>query len=82
MRAKPFLIGCFAVVAVIATVSIYLSATVDRAQRTIDAVLSPDGRFKAVRTTLTAGGAVPFCLDNIAVRLSIYPDNFDEHKNA
>ena len=81
MKAKPFIIGFFAVVALIAAWSIYVAATVDRAQKTIDAVLSPDGKFKAVRTTLSAGGAVPFCVDNIAVRLSIYPDDFDEHKN-
>ena len=50
--------------------------------KTVDAVISPDGKFKAVRVTLAAGGAAPFCVDNVAVRLAIYPDDFDEHKNV
>jgi len=82
MNSKHFIIGFLAVVALIAAWSIYVRATVERAQRSIVAVASPDGKFKAVKITLASGGATPFCVDNIAVRLAVYPDDFDEHKNA
>jgi hypothetical protein len=82
MKSKTFIIGFGAVVAVIAGVSIYMAATVERADKKIVTAVSPDSRFKAVRTTLARGGASPFCFDTIAVLPAIYPDDFDEHKNA
>jgi hypothetical protein len=82
MKSKTFIIGFGVVVALIAVVSIYMAATVERADKTIVTAPSPDGRFKAVRTTLARGGASPFCFDNIALLPAIYPDDFDEHKNA
>jgi hypothetical protein len=78
VKAKPFLLGFFAVVVTVAAVSIYVSVTVDKAQKTFATVASPDGKYKAVRLTIRRGGTSPFCLDTISIFLSVYPDNFAE----
>jgi hypothetical protein len=72
-------IGLLAAMAGVAAVSIYVSATIDKVDKTIAAVASPDGRYKAVRVTLARGGAAPFCVDSISIFLSVYPDNFAEN---
>jgi hypothetical protein len=56
--------------------SIYLAITTDRADKSIVAVASPDGKYKAVRLTVSGDQPVPFCVDTIAIFLSIYPDSF------
>ncbi len=78
MRSKPFLIGFVLLVAAIAAVSIYVSQTIDKVDKTVTSVASPDGRYKAVRVTLSRGGAQPFCSDSIAIFLAVYPDSFAE----
>jgi hypothetical protein len=82
VKAKPFIVGFIAVVAAIAAVSIYFSATVDKAAKSIAVVVSPDGKYKAVKVTLAAGGASPFCFDSISVVFAAYPDNFAERDKA
>ena len=79
MKAKPFLIGLLAAIAGIAAISIYMSATIDKIDKTVAAMASPDGRYKAVRVTSARGGAAPFCVDSISIFLSVYPDNFAEN---
>jgi len=56
--------------------SIYLAATTKRADKTIVAVASPDGKYKAVRLTVSGDRPEPFCVDTIAIFLSVYPDSF------
>ena len=56
--------------------SIYLAATTERAEKSIVAVAAPDGKYKAVRLTVFGDQPVPFCVDTIAIFLSIYPDSF------
>ncbi|MBI3705355.1 MAG: hypothetical protein HY244_16275 [Rhizobiales bacterium] len=81
MKAKPFIVGFLVVVAAIAAFSIYLSSIVDRTEKTIAAVLSPDKKMKAVKLSLSGGGGrSPFCLDSISVMLSAYPDEFAESR--
>lgn len=82
MKAKPFLLGFFAVVVAIAAVSIYVNETVDKTEKTITAVVSPDGKYKAVRLSLARGGKEPFCIDSISIFLSVYPDSFAESDKA
>jgi hypothetical protein len=82
VKAKPFIVGFLAVVAVIAAVSIYFSATVDKAVKSVSVVVSPDGKYKAVKVTLASGGASPFCFDSIAVVFAAYPDSFAERDKA
>jgi hypothetical protein len=82
VKAKPFFIGFFAVVAVLAAVSLYLSLTVDRAEKSFAAVAAPDNKYKAVKITLTRAGTPPFCVDGIAVILGVYPDDFAERDKA
>ena len=76
MKAKPFVIGLLAAMAGVTAVSIYISAAIDKIDTAVAAVASPDGRYKAVRVTLSRGGTAPFCVDSISIFLSVYPDNF------
>jgi len=78
VKSKPFLIGFFLVVAVIAAVSVYVNESIDKAEKTFTLAVSPDGKYKAVRVMLTRGGDKPFCIDTIAIFLSVYPDSFAE----
>lgn len=79
MKAKPFLIGFFALIAGLVAVSVYVSMTVDKADKSVSAIVSPDGRYKAVRVSISRGGAALFCFDSISILLAVYPDNFAEH---
>jgi hypothetical protein len=82
VKAKTFFIGFFAVVALLAAVSLYLSLTVDRADKSITSVAAPDNKYKAVKITLSGEGPPPFCIDGIAVILGVYPDSFAERDKA
>lgn len=82
MKAKTFFIGFFALVAVMGAVSVYLAATVEPAEKSYAAVPAPDGKYKAVKITLSGKGPPPFCVDGIAVILGIYPDDFAERDKA
>jgi hypothetical protein len=76
VKAKPFLIGFLCVVLALIAGSIYLSMTTDRADKALTAVASPDGKYKAVRLTVSNDTPVDFCIDTIAIFLSVYPDSF------
>lgn len=78
MRAKPFFVVFFAIVAGVAAVSVYVSLAVRKVEKAVAAVASPDGRYKAVKVSLKRGGLKPFCFDSISVFLSVYPDSFAE----
>ncbi len=78
MKAKPFLIFFFAIVVGVTVVSIYVSQTIRKADKTVAALASPDGRYKAVKVSLQRGGFKPFCFDSISVFLAVYPDSFAE----
>ena len=82
MKAKPFIVSFLAVVAVLAAVSVYIGATVDKAVKSTAVVVSPDGKYKAVKVTMAAGGASPFCFDSISVVFAAYPNNFAERDKA
>lgn len=81
MKSKPFLIVFFGGVLVLTGLSIYFSLTIDRARKAVEVSVSPDGRFKATRTTIVTGGAPHVCLEDIIVRLAVYPDEFQEKRN-
>ena len=81
MKSRPFLVAFFAVLAGLTGLSIYLSATVDRARISVASAVSPDGRFKATRTTTVTGGSPHVCFEDIIVRLAVYPDAFQEKRN-
>ena len=78
MRAKPFLIFFFAIVAGVAALSIYVNQAVTKTDKSVSAAASPDGRYKAVKVSLARGGLKTFCFDSISVFLSVYPDSFAE----
>jgi hypothetical protein len=82
VSAKPLIIGFFAVLAGIAAISVYFSATVDKPDKSVSALLSPDGKYKAVKVTMAGGGTSPYCFDSISVVLAAYPDNFAERDKA
>ncbi len=56
--------------------SIYFALTTERADKSIVSVPAPDGKYKAVRLRVSGDKPEPFCVDTIAVYLSIYPDSF------
>ena len=72
----------FAVAALLGAVSVYMSATIDKADKAIFAFVSPDGKYKAVRTMFSGGGASPFCFDSISVLLAVYPDDIVERNKS
>ena len=78
MRSKPFLIAFFVFIAVFAGISFYYVAMVGRPVRTISAILSPDGKYKAVKVTMSHAGMTPYCFDSVSIILSAYPDDFGE----
>lgn len=82
MKAKPFFVAFFAVAVLLGAVSFYMSATIDKADTFIAAVNSPDGKYKAVKKTLSAGGASPFCIDSISILLTAYPGDYAERNKA
>jgi hypothetical protein len=78
VKSKPFLIGFFVFLAAFAAVSYYFVATVGRPSKTMSATASPDGKFKAVKITMSNVGSTPYCFDSVAVILAVYPDDFAE----
>jgi hypothetical protein len=78
VKTKPFLIGLIAVMVAMLAASIYLSLTVVRTDKSVVSAKSPDGRYKAVLASLTRADDPAFCVDSIAVFLSVYPDSFVE----
>jgi hypothetical protein len=78
VKSKPFIIGFLAAMAAVVAVSAYMSFTVEPADKSIVAMKSPDGRYKAVRERLTRRDDRKFCADSIAIFLSVYPDSFVE----
>jgi hypothetical protein len=76
LKAKPFLILSLGAMALMVTGSIYLAVTTEQAHKEIVAVASPDGKYKAVRLTVSGEHPAPFCVDTIAIFLSVYPDSF------
>ena len=82
MTAKRFIVAFLLAVAAIAAVSIYVSVAIDKIEKTIAAIPSPDGKYKTVRITMRRGGAQPFCFDSVSVVFAIYPDDFAERDKA
>ena len=78
MKSKPFLIGFFVFIAVFAAISFYYVAIVGRPTRTLTAITSPDGKYKAVMLSMSHAGLTPYCFDSVAVILAVYPDDFGE----
>ena len=82
MRAKPLIVGFLVVLAGIAAVSVYFGAMVDKPDKSVSALTSPDGKYKAVKLTMARDGSSPFCFDSISIILAAYPDNFAERDKA
>lgn len=82
MKAKPFFVLFFAVALGLGVLSLYMYLTIERADKTITEVVSPDNKFKAVRITLAGGEPKPFCFDSISVLLAVYPEGFAERNKA
>lgn len=78
MKGKPFLIGFFVFIAAFAAISFYYVAAVGRPTRSLTAITSPDGKYKAVTLTMSHAGLTPYCFDSVAVILAVYPDDFGE----
>lgn len=82
MKAKAVLLTFLAFGLLMVGITIYYAATIDRAQRDIDTVVAPDGRYKAVHMRVYGDRPEPFCVDTIAIYLAIYPESFVSSKRA
>ena len=78
MNGKTFLLGLLAVAALVVGASVYFRATVTPADQSAETLPSPDGRYKAVRFSLTRGGTSGFCYHSVSVLPSQFPDSFAE----
>jgi len=79
VSAKPFVAGFIAVIVCAAAVSVYMNLTATGPRKSVTSAVSPDGRYKAVRVSLTQAGA---CFDTVSVYLSVYPDSFAEREKT
>ena len=82
MKGKPLIIAFMLIVAAVAAVSIAVSLLIDKTEKSVATLPSPDGKYKAVTITLRGGGSKPFCFDSVSVFFSIYPDGFAERDKA
>ena len=58
--------------------SLYFRATVKPVERAEQTLVSPNGRYKAIRLSLWNNGSSPFCYQSVAVLPSKLPDRFAE----
>jgi hypothetical protein len=79
VNSKTLIAGFAAAVALTAAGSVYVSRTVDPVEKTLTAVVAPDGRYKAVVFRLVQGGSAPFCYESVSIYLAVYPDDFAEN---
>ncbi len=82
MKGKPLIIAFLLIVAAVAAVSIAVSFLIDKTEKSVASLPSPDGKYKAVTLTLRGGGSEPFCFDSVSVFFAIYPDGFAERDKA
>ena len=82
MKSKIVILGFAGLVVLATAVSVYMSRAIAPVQKTVSAVPSPDGRYKAVVVSLSHGGSTPFCYDTISVYLAVYPNDFAESEQG
>jgi len=82
VNSKTLIAGFAAAVVLATAVSVYMSRTIVPVQKTITAVPSPDGRYKAVVVSLSHGGSAPFCYDTVSIYLAAYPNDFAESEQG
>jgi hypothetical protein len=82
VKTKPFFVLFFAVVLGLGALSLYMYLTIEKADKAVATLVSPDRKFKAVRITLSGGAPKPFCFDSVSVMLTVYPDEFAERNKA
>jgi hypothetical protein len=73
------LVACLIAIAVLTVAaSVYFRSLVAPFDKTFSSVLSPDGRFKAVRLVVTRQSPPACCDASVSTYLSAYPDSFAE----
>jgi hypothetical protein len=82
VNAKPLLLGLLAIAAIVVGASIYFRATVQPVERSVHISNSPDGRYKAVRLSLSSAGASAFCYHSVSVLPAALPDSFAESEKT
>ena len=82
VNSKTLIIGFAVAVALVAALSIYVSKTIDPVEKTVTAVVAPDGRYKAVVVSLAQGGDAPFCYESVSIYFAIYPNDFAESEKS
>jgi hypothetical protein len=82
VNAKALLLGLLAVAALVVGASIYFRATVTPAAQSAETLASPDGRYKAVRFSLSRTGSSAFCYHSVSVLPAALPDSFAESEKT
>ena len=76
MKTKAIIVIFIGLLLAMTAGSVYLALTTERADKSIVSVPAPDGKYKAVRLRVSGDKPEPFCVDTIAVYLSVFPDSF------
>jgi len=78
VNARVLVAGLIAIAVLTVAASFYFRASVAPFDKTFSSVLSPDGRFKAVRLVVTRQSPPAYCDASVSIYLAAYPDSFAE----
>jgi hypothetical protein len=78
VNARVLVAGLIAIAVLTVAASVYFRAAVQPFEKSFSSVLSPDGRFKAVRLVVTRRGPPAYCDASVSIYLAGYPDSFAE----
>jgi hypothetical protein len=78
VNARVLVVGFAAVIILTVAGSFYFRSAVAPFEKSFSSVLSPDGRYKAVRFVVTRESPPAYCEANVSIYLAAYPDSFAE----
>jgi hypothetical protein len=82
VNARVFVAGLITIVVLIVAGSLYFRSVVTPFEKSFSSVMSPDGRFKAVRFVVKRQTPPAYCETNVSIYLAAYPDSFAEPEKA
>ncbi len=82
MNARVLVGGLVVIVVLILGASMYFRSVVTPFDKSFSSVLSPAGRFKAVRLVVTRQSPPAYCDATVSIYLSAYPDSFAETEKS
>jgi hypothetical protein len=82
VNARVLVVGLIAIAVLTVAGSLYFRSTVTPFEKSFSSVLSPDGRYKAVRFVVTRRSAPAYCDASVSIYLAAYPDSFAETEKS